>query len=351
MTETLQQNILSREQLLTDVLRQVSRSFYLTLHILPAPIRDQIGLAYLFARAADTITDTDLLEQAQRLEFLKLFKSQFERDSPCATDIESIQAAMLPHQAQPGEQVLVSHLSDCFSVFQRFPVEDRQKICHLMQTLIPGMEMDLTVFSQREKGSVVSLNTLEDLDRYTYHVAGCVGEFWTNMMCAHLPSLAGWNVKELSRVGVRFGKGLQLTNILKDLGRDLARGRCYLPHALLQEIPLEPEDLLNPENLPKIRPLVMQLIETAIDHLDQGWMYTLAIPRTEVRLRLACMWPILFAGHTLRRVALSPDLLDPTVNVKIPKSQVKRIMAGTTATLACGYIWTAYWGHLRKRIL
>lgn len=350
MTESPQTS-LSKEQLLTDVLKQVSRSFYLTLKVLPVQVRDQIGLAYLFARAADTITDTDVMEQGHRLDLLKLFKAQFDVDGPRPADIHAVQSAMLPHQAQPGEQVLVGHLSDCFSVFQGFNEDDRQKIRHLMQTLIPGMEMDLTVFSQADKTHIVSLGTMEDLDRYIYHVAGCVGEFWTRMMCAHLPSLATWDVDELSHVGIRFGKGLQLTNIVKDLGRDLVRGRCYLPQTLLQEMGVQPADLLRKDGLAKVRPLLTRLIQVAVDHLDQGWLYTMAIPRTEVRLRLACMWPILFAGHTLRRVALSQELLDPKVNVKMSKGQVKRIMAGTTVTAASGFIWTAYWGRLRKRII
>ncbi|HZS11403.1 MAG TPA: squalene/phytoene synthase family protein, partial [Nitrospirales bacterium] len=75
------------------------------------------------------------------------------------------------------------------------------------------------------------------------------------------------------------------------------------------------------------------------------------IPRRELRLRLACMWPILFAGRTLERVAASNELLDPKVNVKMPKGQVYRIMALTTATAGCRRVGTAYWGMVRKRIV
>jgi farnesyl-diphosphate farnesyltransferase len=88
----------------------------------------------------------------------------------------------------------------------------------------------------------------------------------------------------------------------------------------------------------------------AREHLDQGWLYTLAIPRRELRLRLACMWPILFAGQTLRRVAESPHLLDASINIKMPKGQVYRIMALTTLTVGCGYVGSAYWGRTRKRL-
>src|SRR5207249_10527403 len=97
-----------------------------------------------------------------------------------------------------------------------------------------------------------------------------------------------------------------------------------------------------------LRPLLRKLVTTALDHLDQGWLYTMAIPRREVRLRLACMWPILFAGATLQLVSTSSDLLDPTVTLKISKGQVYRIMALTTLTGGCGLVGTAYWARLRK---
>ncbi|HBH81147.1 MAG TPA: squalene/phytoene synthase family protein, partial [Nitrospira sp.] len=71
----------------------------------------------------------------------------------------------------------------------------------------------------------------------------------------------------------------------------------------------------------------------------------------ETRLRLACMWPILSAGESLKLVMSSPDLLSHAVKVKIPRSKVYQIMAMTTGTVACGYAGTAYWGHLRKQIV
>lgn len=47
----------------------------------------------------------------------------------------------------------------------------------------------------------------------------------------------------------------------------------------------------------------------------------------------------------------SPDLLNPTVKVKIPRSKVYQIIALTTSTGACGPTGTAYWGRLRKQIV
>lgn len=336
--------------MLRDLLKQVSRLFYTTLAVVPADVRDQIGLGYLFARAADTIADTDLIDRARRLEFLSHLKAQFTSDQISWSQIRAIQQAMSPLQQDSSERVLLERLEDCFRLFQECSPEDRRRVQRLMTTLTQGMEMDLSYFPGKSAEDLVALKTIDDLDRYTYYVAGCVGEFWTDLMCAHRKALVSWDVRHMSSVGVRFGKGLQLTNIVKDIAHDLQKGRCYIPEMLLTEAGLTPRDLLNQANLPRVRPVLSKLVRMATEHLDQGWMYTMSIPRHEMRLRLSCMWPILSAGESLKLVLHSPDVLNPAIKVKIPRSKVYQILALTTFTGACGYVGTAYWGRLRKQI-
>lgn len=341
----------SKRVLLGDILKQVSRSFYLTLAVVPASVRDQIGLSYLFARASDTIADTDVIERAQRLQYLKQFRAQFAGEQINWDAIRGIQTALAPHQADSAERILLQRLEDCFRLYLDCTQDDRVRIRRLMSTLPNGMEMDLARFPGDAARDLTALQTFADLDQYTYYVAGCVGEFWTDMTCGHRPALARWNMKEMSAVGVRFGKGLQLTNVLKDLAKDLQRGRCYIPETMLKEAGLTPKDLLRTDKADAFRPVLRQLLAIAREHLDQGWLYTMAIPRLEIRLRLSCMWPILFAGETLRLIARSDELLNPAVALKISRGTVYRIMALTTLTGACGYTGTAYWGWLRKQIV
>ncbi|MEQ1681289.1 MAG: phytoene/squalene synthase family protein [Nitrospira sp.] len=341
----------SKHELLRDLLKQVSRLFYTTLVVVPANVRDQVGLAYLFARAADTIADTELIDRPRRLGFLNRLREQFVCESIDWTEVRAIQEVMGPLQQDSAERILLERLDECFRLFLGFSSDDRQRIQRLMTTLTQGMDMDLSIFPGASVADLTALKTPDDLDRYTYHVAGCVGEFWTDLMCAHRKALASWNIQQMSDIGVRFGKGLQLTNIVKDIAHDLQNGRCYIPEMMLHEAGLKPQDLLQQTNLPRFRPVLRKLIRLAVEHLDQGWLYTMAIPRYETRLRLACMWPILSAGESLKLVMDSPDLLNPAVKVKIPRSKVYQIIAMTTGTAACAYAGTAYWGHLRKQIV
>ena len=310
-----------------------------------------MGLAYLFARAADTIADTDLIGREQRLNFLNRFRAQFTTGSVARGDVQAIQAALVPHQADSAERVLLQRLEDCLALYDQFDPADQDRIRWLMGVLPDGMAMDLTHFQGDSAQDLTAFQTLDELDQYTYYVAGCVGEFWTALMCAHRKALAVWDVQQMSERGVRFGKGLQLTNIVKDIAHDLQKGRCYIPETMLTEVGLKPRDLLHQDNLTRFRPVLSKLVRLALEHLDQGWAYTMAIPRHETRLRLACMWPILSAGESLKLVMSSPDLLSHAVKVKIPRSKVYQIMAMTTGTVACGYAGTAYWGHLRKQIV
>ena len=217
-----------------------------------------------------------------------------------------------------------------------------------MAVLPQGMEMDLTTFTPNQADSSLlfphwtSWTSTLIMSR---DVLANSGPEWP----AHRPGMERWNVDEMSAIGVRFGKGLQLTNIVKDIARDLRNGRCYVPESLLTEAGLKPADLLIEANLPRFRPVLGQLITCAAEHLDEGWVYTMSIPVSEIRQRLACIWPIL-AGETLKRVAMAEDLLNPAVNVKVPRSVVYRVMAITTLTCANAFVATSYWNHVRDQI-
>lgn len=337
--------------LLHDVLKQVSRSFYLTLAVLPGCVAKQVGLAYLFARAADTIADAGRLDRNTRATLLRQLKFQFVRESCNREDIKAIQTMTAGQQMHAGEGTLLEHLDRCFQMYEKLTPDDQAEIRRVLPILISGMEMDLERFPGESEAELVALSSLDDLDLYTYKIAGCVGEFWTNVMYAHLPRIRRtWDREAKIRTGIRFGKGLQLTNILKDLSTDLRRGRCYIPSEMLAQAGLEPRDLLDKRAMAGFSPILHTLVKTALAHLDQGWLYTLSIPRRDVRLRLACMWPILIALKTLHLLTTCDNILDPERTLKISRFEVYRILVTSTLTGGAASIGTAYWGHLRKAV-
>ncbi|MGH8009488.1 MAG: phytoene/squalene synthase family protein, partial [Candidatus Binatia bacterium] len=305
-------------RLLYQILPRVSRSFYLSVCVLPQSLRQPIGLAYLFCRAADTIADTILLPRNLRLTYLDQYRAAFNQHD--RTIVSAIPEHLAGQQSDPAERELLACLTDCFTLLSTMNDEDQQRICELVLTLTQGMELDLTVFpgeDEGQKGKIGALPTRTALDQYTYFVAGCVGEFWTRTIVAHRTALRHWDMATMETRAVRFGKGLQLTNILRDIAQDLRLGRCYLPRIELAALGIQPEELLDPNALTRIKPLVSDLLDLTLSHYREGWAYTLAIPRREWWLRLACAWPLLIGLSTLALVSRSSQLLDPNVRLKV----------------------------------
>jgi farnesyl-diphosphate farnesyltransferase len=313
------------------LLRRVSRSFYLSLAVLPAAVRPTIGLAYLFARASDTIADTRLIDRISRIGHLEALRAALSGGA-ISTGVRATAASL----ALPAERALLERLPECLAAYRALPPADRARVHAVLATIIEGQIQDLRAFPGEDEGKLAALETREDLDRYTYLVAGCVGEFWTEVHVAHRPRLARWDLPRMRALGTRFGKGLQLTNVLRDVPRDLRAGRCYLPRRDLARWGLEPRDLLDPGRAPAARPLLAEWLNTALDHYEAGWQYTFAIPRREARMRLACAWPLLIGLRTLDLLAASPNWLDPAITLKVPRVRVYGLMVHSLGT-----VWSA----------
>ncbi len=340
----------SRDRLLKDVLEGVSRSFYLTIRVLPKNLREPIGLAYLLARTADTIADRRLAGfTGSRLEGLVTLRAQVA--GPAALGVlRELAAQSLDGVASPKEQALFDALPDTFALLESLDDVDREQVKWVVDTLIQGMEVDLSTFPAEDSGGLAALPDGDDLDRYTYLVAGCVGEFWTNVTVAHESSLKKWDVAEMSATGVRFGKALQLTNVLRDIPRDLRNGRCYLPADELIATGLTPEDLLDPAHEARARAVLVPWMQTALAHFQAAEDYLTAIPRRAIRLRLACLWPLLLGLATLARLARSGKWLDPDSTSKVSRGWVYGMMLLSLPAVCSNTLLRRWIRRLRRQV-
>lgn len=334
--------------LTTTLLKQVSRSFYLSLAILPRSVRPPISLAYLLARAADTVADTRLVDRRARILHLEALRDELTEPRPGR--IAAVIDAAAGPQSLPAERALIERLPAIFAAYRALDGADQSRVGRVLLTIVEGMTHDLRVFPGEDEGKLAALETRAELDRYTYLVAGCVGEFWTEIHVAHRPRLAHWDVESMKALGVRFGQGLQLTNVLRDVPRDLRQGRCYLPRQELARLGLEPGDLLDPGASAAARPLLVDLLRLALDHYRAAWTYTLAIPASEPRMRLACAWPLLIGLRTLELLAASPRWLDPDVVLKLRRRSVYGLMAQSVATVWSTRTLDAHARSARARI-
>jgi farnesyl-diphosphate farnesyltransferase len=338
-----------RAFLLGPLLKSVSRSFYLTLRILPTGMRDPIGLAYLLARAADTIADTSLIPPPRRLELLLSLRAQVngERDDAA---LARMAGEVAGQQAQPDERMLLERLGDALAILPQLAPGDAAAVRDIVTTLTTGMEFDLRTFPDETSGAVGALREFDELDRYTYLVAGCVGEFWTKMTYAHMPGTLKAAPDAMLARGVRFGKALQMTNVLRDCARDLRIGRCYPPSSMLAQHGIAPRDLLDPRMSARARPVLRDLLRTTLALYRDAIDYTLAIPASALRLRLACLWPIMIGLDTLVLLARNDTWLDPERISKVRRNDVYRIMAASLP-LAASNTLVRQWAGARMRAI
>ena len=308
--------------LLTVLLKQTSRSFYLTLRVLPARVRPQIGLAYLLARTTDTIADTELVPLEQRLDALQKLRERILGQNSAPLNF----GELARQQALPAEHLLLEKVGDSLAQLQTLSPADLKLVRNVLTTIISGQELDLRRFARHVcRTKIIALETEAELDDYTYRVAGCVGGFWTKICRAHLFPKARLDDELLMANGIRFGKGLQLVNILRDLPVDLRKGRCYLPSIELDEARLIPAVLLSPANESKFRPLFNRYLDLAESHLKAGWDYTNSLPLGQARVRLACAWPILIGVKTIERLRAA-NVLELRQGIKISRGEVRRIL-------------------------
>lgn len=111
--------------------------------------------------------------------------------------------------------------------------------------MINGMQMDV---------DLDRFETWDDLYLYCYRVAGTVGLMTLPIMGTVKPGRDG--LREASESALALGLGLQLTNILRDVGEDRLRGRIYLPLDELRAFNYTPEELLNCVNDDRYKALI-----------------------------------------------------------------------------------------------
>ena len=210
--------------------------------------------------------------------------------------------------------------------------------------------MDLSSFPTGEPGRVAALADAATLDRYTYLVAGCVGAFWTQVCAAHTHALSGWDIDSMSDTGVRFGKALQLTNVLRDVPADLRTGRCYLPLDRLGALGLAPADLLDPDSSERARPVLTEWIQVALGHYEEAQRYVLAIPGGQRRLRLAALWPVLMGLETLAILARRRRWLSAEGRARVSRRWVYSMMGRSALVCSSDSLVERWMARLERKV-
>lgn len=321
------------------LLEKTSRTFALNIQVLPAGLRRQVLLAYLFCRMADTLEDDADLTEGAKARLLDSFRGLFPPGPTSEGRIAAFRA-LLPAEwgaSDRWDRLLVWHCHWILPQLESFPKGAVEAISRCVDEMCLGM-IDFTRRQARvrETRSRVLIGSVEELDRYCYYVAGTVGNLLCDLFTLHSPLIGGKRSRALRALSVSFGLGLQLTNILKDVQEDRGRNVSYIPSDLLAEEGTDAAAF--GAGGPASARVMARLLAKAQGHLRDALDYTCLLPRLEPRLRLFCLWPLFMAAENLVVMAEHPGGAPTEGKLKITRGQVKDIVGRTS--VAC---WSNLW--------
>ena len=319
----------------------VSRTFALTIPVLPPQLRNAVGNAYLLCRIADIIEDETALTLQQKKIFSENFIATLNGKHQ-AVDLARHLKQQLSPATSDREHELIAEIPRVVGILQGLSTQQREAIVKCVEIMTSGM-MEFQI-----KSDTIGLRDLPALNHYCYCVAGVVGEMLTELFCDYSSEINSERRRLLS-LSISFGQGLQMTNILKDLWEDWHRGACWLPRDMFEKLGLELDTVTAHREDPRFTDAVRELLGIARFHLDQAMQYVLLIPPREVGIRQHCLWALGMAVLTLRRIHAKPTFTKGE-NVKISRRNVRAIMVSTSCMVRSNLVLKHFFAMLTRNL-
>jgi farnesyl-diphosphate farnesyltransferase len=300
-----------------EILPAVSRTFAVSIRLLPGALGNTVRTAYLICRIADTIEDDPKLEAQRKGELFDLLAECFDRSDAAAL----LASSSADVSGDPAHVRLLRNTHLVFEAYAELSDDSRGAVRHWVREMITGMRAFALKYPQG-----VRIQTLDEYRDYCYYVAGTVGYLLTDLWREHSRSIGDREYQVLRDRCRAFAEALQTVNILKDVARDVEHENAiYIPVELLREYGSSHETMLDPSRLMQTREALGALVQLAWHDLDEATQYLLAIPRRAVSIRLFCALPLLFAYATLRDLTRNPGALARRETVKISRAEVKSL--------------------------
>jgi len=303
------------------ILQHVSRTFALTIPQLPADLRRVVSNAYLLCRIADTVEDDNAVDSEQTRRLAELFGQVVAGNVPAKQFSEELYPLLSEHTIDE-EHDLIKNTDSVIRITHSFNENQRKALARCVRIMAKGMA------DYQDAETLDGLENLAALDKYCYYVAGVVGEMLTELFCDYSDEI-NVNKTELMKLAVSFGQGLQMTNILKDIWDDRARGACWLPRDIFEKEGFDLRELNGNNNNEKFQRGLEQLIAIARNHLNDALTYTLMIPPHEKGIRKFCLWALGMAVLSLDKLNNHRDF-SRGAEVKITRRSVRATVASTS---------------------
>lgn len=255
------------------ILGSVSRTFALTIPLLPPVMEKVVGNTYLLCRIVDTIEDAADLSPNSKQTLSQLFLDAVLGKLPVDAFVEPCLLALKNYTNQ-DELDLIIHTPTVLRILHTCSHSDQAAVSRCISIMSNGMS------HFHGKQNEAGLKGLKEFEEYCYVVAGVVGELLTTIFSNHSPEFAK-QIKNHEDLAIAFGQALQMTNILKDSPEDKARGVSWKPVNISQT----------------------ELLCIAYQKLKDSLRYIQLIPKQEKGMRQFCFLAFGLAAMTLSRIA------------------------------------------------
>ena len=300
-----------------ELLPAVSRTFALSIRVLPGTLGRAVLAAYLLCRIADTLEDEPTLPAASKAQLLDELARCFD-DPTLADAFPRLVANLTGHAAHVR---LTQHADLVFVLHRSLPIATQIHVRRWVGEMIGGMRKFVLLYPHG-----IRIQSVEEYREYCYYVAGTVGYLLTDLWHEHVPSVGDRQYAVLREKCRAFAEALQTVNILKDVATDAEQeNSIYIPEDLLRQHGSSHATILSPERLLGTRQALATLVQLAWHDLEGARSYLLLIPRRAVPIRLFCVLPLLFAYATLRDLTRTPQSLARREVVKISRREVKSL--------------------------
>jgi len=300
---------------LRELLRSASRTFAIGIEQLPGVLCDAGTVAYLLLRVSDYLEDNEDMDSESKVKLLNLWVEILNGNAAS----EELTSKIRDVDTSNPDAVVTQHAGDILNRLYTLPKEAQEIITqHVIHSSL-GMARWV------ERGPQVNDET--DLDDYMFEVAGRVGYLLTHLFAWY--SFAIRIQKDrLLPLAREFGLALQTVNVIRGLRKDYERGWVFVPKKFLAQVNLTAHELFQPEYRAEAIQVLDMLADKAERHLRLALACVKTLPPWQHRIRLACIFPLMFAIRTLaisRRNALVFD-----DEAKISRAEVKQIVTDST---------------------
>lgn len=302
-----------------SILESVSRTFALTIPLLPNGLEKVVGNTYLLCRIVDTIEDATCVDPTTKQELSTLFIKTVLDHSLSEQFVRECLIALINHPNH-NEKDLIENIPRVLRVLQSCDEKQRHAVAKCVQIMSEGM----SYFHIRQ--NQIGLEDLKEFEKYCYVVAGVVGEMLTTLFALHSPAFAK-AISGKESLAIAFGQALQMTNILKDSPEDQLRGVSWKPKGLGQT----------------------DLLVIAHQKLEDSLRYICCIPKSEPGIRQFCFLAFGLAVMTLKQIA-QRQTLQGGAEVKLTRGQVSRFYIFTKLAVRSDFLMGLFF-RLQARAL